>query len=133
ILELDSFKKEIFNTSEKALLELSVVLAKKIICTELRTNPQLILEIVKAAVLEVQNAYEIKIRLNPIDLDELKKIKISGLFSQLKASKSIILEEDSSLNRGGCFVESNIGEVDAGIEQQLKEIANHFKEETVEK
>ena len=48
---------------------------------------------------------------------------ISGL-------KNIIFEGDAAIARGGCLVESTLGQVDATLESQLAQIRQHLAEQT---
>jgi flagellar assembly protein FliH len=44
------------------------------------------------------------------------------LMASISGLKNLTVEENSGITRGGCLVESELGQVDATIESQLEEI-----------
>jgi flagellar biosynthesis/type III secretory pathway protein FliH len=49
------------------------------------------------------------------------------LFERFKALKSIIINSDSTIEKGGCYLETPCGDIDARIETQLEKIADSMK------
>jgi flagellar assembly protein FliH len=62
-----------------------------------------------------------KIRLNPQDFHYMMEVKKDFLQS-FDGLHNVVLEEDTSIKRGGAIVETMFGEVDARLESQIKEI-----------
>jgi flagellar assembly protein FliH len=62
-----------------------------------------------------------KIRLNPRDFLHIMEVKHDFLQS-IDGLKNVIFEEDSGIPPGGAVIETSFGEVDARLEQQLREI-----------
>lgn len=114
---------------EKIVTELSYIIASKIVKKQLEVEP-----IIKDTVLEsaqkLIGAESILIKVNPSDF-ELLKDSGRDLFRKDSFSK-IQFEPDNNIDRGGCFIESEIGNVDARLKTQLSEIekllsANYYK------
>ncbi|MBU1097666.1 MAG: hypothetical protein KKB34_14380 [Bacteroidetes bacterium] len=114
---------------EKIVTELSYIIASKIVKKQLEVEP-----IIKDTVLEsaqkLIGAESILIKVNPSDF-ELLKDSGRDLFRKDSFSK-IQFEPDNNIDKGGCFIESEIGNVDARLKTQLNEIekllsANYYK------
>ncbi|MGB9595373.1 MAG: FliH/SctL family protein, partial [Candidatus Poribacteria bacterium] len=67
VSQLSNVKDEIIKNAEKDIIELTLTIAKKLVCSELRQNPDLIVEIIKEAIKTARTDDEIIIRLNPQD------------------------------------------------------------------
>lgn len=61
------------------------------------------------------------VRVNPEEYDALSEVK-SELISDAVKNPTITIVGDTSVEKGGCIVESDIGAVDAQITTQLEEI-----------
>lgn len=109
---------------EEIVIELSVNVAEKIIKREVEKKST-IKENLKESLKKVLGANEVFVRLNPEDFNELHNddadILKEGTYSKLK------FEADDRIDKGGCFVETEIGNVDSRISTQLNEIAKHLK------
>jgi flagellar assembly protein FliH len=124
-------KKEIISSAEKEILQLAIAISEKIIKQQLEINTDIILNIVKAAIMEIKDKEEISIIVNPSltkclydHSDELKKT--------IKGLKSIKIVEDKSIPSDGLIVESPESRVDARLESQIGEIARHIMLESEE-
>ena len=104
--------------NEAALLKLSVRIAEKLIGEELRTAPQTIAGIVNEALRSVRRAKSLVIQAHPADVASLKE-RLSTLRIQAAPSREIEIVPNTSLSRGDCIVETDIGIIDARLETQL--------------
>ncbi len=100
-------------------------LAKKIVQREIETT-NVINENIRTAINKIIGANEVKLKLNPMDLQELtetsKNIIHSSSFSKIK------IEVDDQIERGGCLIETEIGNVDARISTQLNKLKQQLLE-----
>ncbi len=125
-------KKEIINTAEKEIIELSAAIAEKIIRQQLEAKPELMLEIIKAAICQLSDKEEIKIIVNPsltgalYELTETLKEEIRGL-------KSIKITEDKTIPVDGVIVESSDSRIDGRVNTQLSEIVRNMMSEFSQK
>lgn len=128
LLELDKIKKEISLNAEREMVELALAIARKIVCHEVSINKEVVLSVIKEALKKVVDHEKIKIRMNPSDLEFIKNAKFH--FSNLVDNiESITFEEDETILNGGCVIETNLGDIDARIERQLRVVEEAFKSE----
>lgn len=128
ILELEKVKKEICFNAEKEIVELALAIAKKIVGHEVTTKKELILRVVKEALKKVSDRDKINIRINPSDFQVCRDAKFQ-LSDLVDNTESIIFEEDDKICRGGCVIETNLGDIDARIQEQLRVVEETFKSE----
>ena len=95
-----------------------IVHIKKIIAHE-TDHGQTITHVVKAAMKKVADPRQLCVKLNPLDLDAVKAIRNELLMTDDFGSE-LHLESDDAVKRGGCIIETQLGDVDARIDQQIK-------------
>lgn len=121
ILTLERFREKKTDELTPQLIELSLEIAKKVIHKEVELERELILAVAQDAIKKVGEREEhIVIKINPLDYE----IMISHL-DMLKSQsgiKDIVIEPLATISPGGCYIETQTGEVDARIEEQLKEV-----------
>ena len=115
---LDNLKPRIYFESEEELLKLSLLIAKKIIGEEVRTNNAVIGNIIRSAMDLVVDKRQMKIIINPDDIEEVKRI-LPDLSKLTKGGRFQVIE-DKSKERGGCILETGFGKINATIEDQLE-------------
>jgi len=112
------------NEFEHLVINLSCIIAEKIIKREIEKD-SIISANLKESVKKVLGANNLIIKVNPSDYNEI-----------IKESKSLILEdsfskvqfeEEDRIERGGCFIETEIGNVDAKISSQFSEIKKNLE------
>lgn len=127
-------KKEIILSAEKELLELSIVIAEKIIKQRLEIKPEMITEIIKAAIKELKDKEEIKIIVNPALKDQLYNFS-DELKASIKEMKILKIIEDKTIHVNSAIIESPESRIDARLETQIaeitREIMKSFEEEPV--
>ncbi len=98
----------------QGVLELSCELARQVLRQELSLNPNVLLPVIREAIdlLGAEHRSAL-VRLNPTDLDVLE-----GLMSTEFSGMSLTLRADSSLQQGGCLVESAGTVVDATLKKR---------------
>ncbi|OHB25674.1 MAG: hypothetical protein A2X84_03315 [Desulfuromonadaceae bacterium GWC2_58_13] len=119
--ELSQLRGSILKNSSDDMLRLVLAIVEQIIPCVVSLNPEIIHHtIVKALQASVDSdVYHVKV--HPDDLAMVMEKKPLMLAS-ISGLKNITVEPDESIARGGCLVESELGEVDATIESQLEEI-----------
>ena len=121
-------KKEIINSAEMEILELSTVIAEKIIRHQLEIKPELMQEIIKTAIAQLKDKEKIKIIVNPALVQNLYEFS-EKLKEKIKGLKSIKITEDKTIPKDGVIVESLESRIDGRIESQLKEIIKNIMQE----
>ena len=132
LIEMSRLKLDILKQHEKEILELIFSIAEKIIHYQVNTNEKAIKgSIIKALNLTVDKS-QVVFRVNPEDQDYVEKLR-PDLFPKIKDLKSIVVNSDTTISRGGCFLETVNGDVDATVETQLEKIRQCLKETFAEK
>ncbi len=111
-------KEEVYRNSEQEMVELVLAISRKIIQKEVSADRKIILDIVKSALKYVADQEEIRVRLNPSDLEFASQYKGEILDGIEKAT----FESDVEVLRGDAVIESNYGIIDCGIEKHLQEV-----------
>ncbi len=118
---VEKLKDELYRKIEGDVVEISVMIAKKIICEIAGEDRNIIVNTAKEAIKRASDREVLRVKINPIDYDALNK-KRSELIQCIDGIKSLIFEADESVQAGGCLIETNQGDVDARIDSQLRVI-----------
>jgi flagellar biosynthesis/type III secretory pathway protein FliH len=103
---------------ETETVRLALAVAEKIIGDQAEQG-KVIEHVVKAAMDKVSDPRHLSLRLNPKDIDAIHEVKEDlHLFDD--AGTAFRLEADPSIQRGGCIIETKLGDVDARIDQQIR-------------
>jgi flagellar assembly protein FliH len=114
-------------------LEIGFAVARAILATEVRQNPEALFSLVRAAVRRAGDSRRIAVRVAPEDLDLLQ----GGSRSLDAAAARVELVADRGLCRGDCVVEADFGRIDGRLETRLAELrravdaADHERREDV--
>jgi flagellar assembly protein FliH len=124
--ELDGLKTKICSETEGQLLNLSIAIAKKIIREEVRIQPKIIQQTVRAALNFLVDKNQIRILINPEDMEEVRKL-LPDIAAVTKGGQFQVVE-DQAIGRGGCFMETSFGAVNATLEDQIGMIEKVIEE-----
>lgn len=123
IAQLDEPLNQLDSQVEKELIELVVSLAKAVIQTELKTNPEIILQSVKSAAEFLPfNTQQCQILLHPDDFE---------LVHESYGDKEINrrqwhLHSDPNVERGGVEIKTQVSSVSYTIDERINEIFDNF-------
>ena len=118
-------RRKLIEDTEPALANLSIGIAEKIIGLEVSTNNDVIMGVVKEALADMKDREEVRIRVNPDDYHIVNNDR-SSLMRMVEGLKDFDLSVDSKVTRGGCIIETNLGNIDARLETQLAAITTAF-------
>lgn len=122
LAEQSQNQKEIFS---QLVIETSFAIAEKIIQREIEKESN-ILSVIETCLKKVLTANSILIKLNPEDFEvvsnDLKELNKSIDVSKIK------FEKDEMIEKGGCLVETEIGNADARISSQLSELKRKLEQ-----
>ena len=122
--ELDKLRETILKNSIPEMKELVLDISEKIIRHSITEQDETIIATIRSAIKLAVKSDEIQIQINPEDLKciELKKQEIIDSISGLE---NIVLQSDSTIERGGCKLESSSCTVDATLSNQIKVIRDN--------
>lgn len=112
---------------ESMLIDISLGVAKHLINQEILNNSDIVISQVRKAISSLDEDKIFKLHLNPSDVDILKAVHSSLLPDEFE-SKAIIITPDSSVDRGGCILETSAGYIDGRINSQLEALSKTLKE-----
>ncbi len=121
VSSLGILKNELVKQNEASLMELVYKIAAKISMSEIERNPEIILPVLQQAAADSQNEESVVIRLSRSDYDfvETAKARLGQEFDFIRHAK---LEAGDEINRGGCIIITNFGQIDATIEKRLEKV-----------
>ncbi|MDQ7062627.1 MAG: FliH/SctL family protein [candidate division KSB1 bacterium] len=125
IAELEKQKQTFFDQIEEAAVRLAREMAKKIVRKELETTTDIIVTTVKEVIARLAGAEKLVLRCHPEDAKLL--MRNQSFQEWLKQHESVLkIIDDENIDRGGCFVESDRGAIDATIATRLQELEHQL-------
>ena len=118
---------EILSETEKQIVDLVLLITKKVIKVISENQRNIIITNVIEALRKVKSKGDIIIRVNLADLKLATEHK-DDFIRLMENAKSLQIIEDSSVDLGGCIIETDFGEIDARIASQLTELENKILE-----
>lgn len=115
--EIASVRHRIARETEQQMVQLALTVARRIIQREVSIDRELVMAIARVAIDRVADAAQVTVRLNAEDYAAITAGNHEGW-----PGSHVTLVADTRLPRGGCRVESELGNIDAGIDAQLQEM-----------
>lgn len=125
--EMVSLKHEVSKQYEREIIDLIFAVAEKIVHHEVRSKESVIKNAIFEALEAAVEKSKVVFNVNPDDYDYVEKLR-PELFKQNKGLKSIVVTSDPAVSRGGCYLETPYGNIDATIESKLDKIYQCLKE-----
>jgi len=123
IKEIEGYKEKKVNELLPQFIDLSMEIAKKIVHKEIELDKDVITHIARDAVKRIEESVEeVIIKVSPADY-EVMRAYLNELKEQ-SGLKNIVIEPQQAISPGGCYIEMRTGEIDARIEEQIKEIGD---------
>ncbi len=120
-------KKRIIENTEEQLIDLILLISRKVIKVISETEKNVVVENVKEALKKLGKETEITIRVNTKDLGLTTKNK-REFISLVETLEHVKVEEDDRIGPGGCIIETAFGDVDARIQTQLQVVEEKIRE-----
>ena len=125
--ETDRLRHDILKQHEKEILDLIFAVAEKIVHYEVRSKDSVIKNAIFDALELAVEKSNVVFNINPEDYEYVEKLR-PELFNQNKGLKSIVVTSDPAVTRGGCYLETPYGNIDATIESKLEKIYQCLQE-----
>jgi flagellar assembly protein FliH len=127
IRDLGQYKATLYGHVEREVVQLAIEVARKIVHREVQADPEVIQTLVKVALGRVSGRSAVTVRVNPVDYNFLLD-KNRGWIQEQGGEQEVTLVADKSVERGGCLVQTECGDVDARIEEGFREVERAFFE-----
>jgi flagellar assembly protein FliH len=112
---------EILEETEQQVIDLTLLIARKVIKTISESQRTVVISNVVQALRKLKARGNILIRVNLIDV-KLTTEHIKDFIKIVEGAHDIQVVEDSSVEPGGCVIETDFGEINARISSQLTEL-----------
>lgn len=120
-------REEILCETEQQIVELVLLMTRKVVKIISENQKTVVLSNVLAALKKIRTRGNITLRVNTEDL-KLTTAHVDEFIKRIENVNGISVIEDSSVDRGGCIVETDFGAIDARISSQLAELENKIME-----
>lgn len=124
--ELIKIRQDIYLETEQEIVKLSMAIARKIVCNEIRVNKDTVVNVVKEALEKVEGNEKVKVKLSSKDFQFIKSKK-PGIIDKITNIENVGFEMDESIPDGGCIIETVSGDIDARIEKQFQAVEEAFE------
>lgn len=118
---------EIMESLEPQLIDMTLLIAKKVIKILSENQKNIIIHNALEALKKLKTRSNVVIRLNTDDLDVMSERK-QDFIEEVEKLEGLTLIEDGTVDRGGCVIETDYGEIDARISSQLREVEDRILE-----
>jgi len=112
-----------FRAAERQVVDLALQIAQKVLEREIENMPDMAVNIVRAALEEMDARTAVRVRVNPEDAELLRR-RWAQVVPPGIAAERIELQPDERVRSGGAVIETTHGEVDAQIESKLAQLGN---------
>lgn len=109
-LEVERARQALFAEAEATVTTLALAVARRLIGEDLEAHPERVRALVLESLDRVRRATRARVRVHPGDAAQLVDLDVEII-------------TDEAIERGGCVVESEIGNVDARLEARLDALA----------
>lgn len=120
-------REEILSETEYQIVELVVLMARKVVKIISENQKTVIMNNVLQSLKKVKGRGDVTIRVNLADA-KLTTEHIQDFIDRVEAVKGITVVEDTTVEKGGCIVETDFGAIDARISSQLTELEQKIME-----
>ena len=114
-------RQETLDNTEQQIVNLVILIARKVVKIMSENQKSVIMSNVLQALKKVKGSGDVTLRVNLADV-KLTTEHIKDFIRQVENIKNISVVEDSSVEKGGCIVETDFGAIDARISSQLNEL-----------
>ncbi|MCR4579874.1 MAG: flagellar assembly protein FliH [Treponema sp.] len=120
-------REEILKDTESQIVELVILMARKVIKVLSENQKNVVMANTLAALKKVKTRGTVTLRVNLEDVN-LTTAHVDEFIQHVENVQGITVLEDSTVEKGGCVVETDFGSIDARISSQLGELENKIIE-----
>ncbi len=119
-------REKILVNSERQIINLVLTMVRKIVKKLSQEDNKMVINNVRESLSLVRGAMTVFIHVNREDFDFVTRHK-ADLIKMIEGMPEVKILEDPAIDRGGVYIETDIGEIDAKVSTQLEEIENKIK------
>jgi flagellar assembly protein FliH len=118
---------EILEQAEVQVIELVLLVAKKVVKVISENQKSVVVQNIQQALRKLKTKSDVVVRVNLADL-ELATEHVKDFVAMAENARKMTIVEDTTVDRGGCVIETDFGEIDARISSQLSELEDRILE-----
>ena len=119
---LKTARDELIKSSESQIVDLSLAIAEKIVQKKIELDPTIIKTVVEDSFNKISGSDRITFKINPSDAEIFSEFQPT-IESRLIGVEKITIQQDATIEQGGCIIETDLGFVDITIKEKLNIIA----------
>jgi flagellar assembly protein FliH len=112
-----------YRAAERQVVDLALQIAQKVVEREVENMPDLAINVIRAALDEMDARTAVRVRVNPDDQELLRRRWSQVVPSGIDPGR-IELQADERIQAGGAVIETTQGQVDAQLETKLAQLGN---------
>lgn len=120
-------RRDIIMEAENQMVELVLLISNKVVKVISEEQKDVVLSNVVQALRKMKSRGEVEIKVNLSDI-KLTTDHIKDFMEMIESVSAITVLEDSTIEKGGCIIETNLGRIDARISSQLREIEDRIRD-----
>jgi len=120
-------RSEILEQAEVQVVELVLLVAKKVVKVISENQKSVVIQNISQALRKLKTKADVVVRVNIADL-ELATEHIKDFVALAENARKMTIVEDTTVDKGGCVIETDFGEIDARISSQLSELEDRILE-----
>ncbi|GMO50798.1 MAG: flagellar assembly protein FliH [Treponemataceae bacterium] len=120
-------RQAILEETEQQVVELVLLMTRKVVKAVTESQRDVVISNAAQALRKVKDRGDVTIRVNLDDV-QLTTEHADEFMKIVESVKNITIIEDSTVDRGGCIVETDFGAIDARISSQLNELEQKILE-----
>jgi flagellar assembly protein FliH len=117
----------VIEQAEQEIIDIVLLVSRKVVKVISENQRQVVVENIKEALGKIKTKGKVIVKVNLADL-ETATSHLDEFIKLMENSGTIELLEDTSVDAGGCYVETDFGDVDARIAVQFAEIESKILE-----
>jgi len=125
IEEIAGLKPALYKQAEREVVKLALEVAKKIVHREVQVDREIVQTLISVALSHVAVKSAVTVHLHPADYNFVLDQRVASGRGD-EADREIVLLADKSIERGGCLIETECGDIDARIEEEFREVERAF-------
>ncbi len=123
--EIAKQREDLYQAYTREMLQLVFCLTRKILQQDLPLPEPVIHKTLQAAFRYVKEQRKVHLRLNPNDYEHLlARPELLPFAQEPNGAEGVKMVADPTITRGGCYLETSRGDIDATLESQLDQIAS---------
>lgn len=120
-------REQILSETEQQIVDLVLLMTRKVVKVISDNQRNVVMTNIVHALRKVKGRGDVLIRVNMAEL-ALTTEHTKEFLSSVESVKNITIVEDSSVDKGGCIIETDFGSIDARISRQLAELEQKILE-----